>query len=91
MGTVAIIVAQTALLLFGIGCGAMLLVSPARALELHNRYWQHPQQWWPDSIRKWYDPVVVRRSALMTFEYRIVGLMLLIITAWGLYSVLWNR
>jgi type VI protein secretion system component VasF len=69
----------------------MLLVSPARALGLYNRSWQHRQEWWPDLIRKWYDPVAIRHSARMTFEYRILGLVLLVITAWGLYSVLLNR
>ena len=91
MGTVAITIAQTVLLLLGVGCGAMLLLSPVKALELHNRYWQHPQEWWPDSIRKWHDPAVVRNSPLITLEYRILGLVLFLVTARGLYSVLWNR
>jgi hypothetical protein len=91
MRTAIITIGQVLLLLFGVACGLLLIISPAKAITLHNRYWQRPQQWWPDSIAKWYAPSLVKRSPLMAIQYRFFGSVLLTATGWGLYSLLWNR
>ena len=91
MGDVLLTLAQAVLLLFGVLIGVLLIISPVKALALHNRYWQPPQRWWPDWLRNAYDPLLLTRSAYRRLQWRVFGVVLVIVTSSGLIAVFSNR